>query len=161
MIQLKPREPGHKQSRKPIPKKVHVYYPQKSHIHWGDGAGDKAGRTARSLSSLLSLSKSHTFLTLSPNAGFYMRHISCRSIAGWMWKHSEEVNFLNDCSQLFRHLWVDMLQGQRVSKAQSTSFQLKFQVKNFAITLLLLYLGLPGEERATLDNRQDSLNTLK
>lgn len=53
-------------------------------------------------------------------------------------KHSERPQ-----PTFFRHLRADMLQGQRVSEARTTSFQ--FSERNIAITLLLLRCRLPAQ----------------
>ena len=93
MIQLKLRAPNTvRGSNFPDKKDCARLLSPQADTQWGTRAGDKAGWTAKSLNSPLSPSKSHTFPTISPSvsaAGFYMWHISCRSFAGWMWKHSE------------------------------------------------------------------------
>lgn len=131
----------------------------KTNTQWGTGSGDKADWTAKSLNSLLSPSKSHTFPTISPSvsiAGFtcdiYLAEALWvgygNTVRGWvLWMSG--ANF-------FRHLWADMLQGHRVSKAQTTSFQFRGILQSH-------YCSVSGCQlcyRARLDNIQDSLKVI-
>lgn len=126
--------------------------PQRPTLGWGHGARDKAGWTARSLNSLLSPSKSHTFPSISPSesiGGFNMWHISCRSLADTETQRGAEYSgwlqwtFTDICEQI---------QGHRVPEAQPTSFQFRLWVT--AITLVMapfLSASREQEQDWTLD----------
>lgn len=133
MIQLKLWELSPKHSQESPSQRLCMSTSPQSNTQWGTRAGDKAGWTAKSLNSLLSPSKSHTFPTISPSvsiAGFtcdiYLAEALWvgygNTMRGWMlWMTA--ANF-------FKHLWADMLQGHHVSKAHTTSFQFRLSEKN-------------------------------
>lgn len=108
----------------------------KTNTQWGTRTGDKAGWTAKSLNSLLSPSKSHTFPTISPSvsiSGFTcdIYSISCRGFVGWIWKHNGEVNTLNDCSQLFQTSVSRYAARSPCLRGQTIAFfKIKFWVTN-------------------------------
>lgn len=157
MIQLKLQSWAPKQSPGSPSQRPYMPASPKANTQRGTRAGDKAGWTAKSLNSLLSPSKSHTFPTISPSvsmAGFtcdiYLAEALWvgygNTMRGWIpWMTG--ANF-------FRHLWADMLQGHRVSKAQTTSFQFRFSEKT---PYYCSMSACQHRDRARLDNRQDSL----